>query len=262
VEAGDTIALILQEPEDTAWPVLSLLKARDGEAFSNQDIGRFQALSYHLRFATRLRSRILAHGGIAPGVQAIFDFLPTPCALLNSGGTVLSINRAMDTLLRSEKTCGFVQKRFSAKDKATDDLLQRAIRQAAWGDIRGSRRGAAVTLADADGRKRVAVVTPIGDKAVLFDGISDACAAIYVVSEAHGSPRHDRLRTLLGLTAQEALTAADLIAGLAPEDIAAARQRSVATIRSHVNAIMRRNNFRRVGDLLAVSRLFQVEIEP
>ena len=263
VGMGDVLGLILHEPKGRAWPVLSVARRRDNEAYSEVQISRLQALSYHLRFATRLRFRLEALTPVAADIASVFDHIPTPCALLGMQGHAVLVNAAMTGFMSGQAALSLVNNRLSSVTKRIDDELQRAIAGATRG-VRGVRTGAEVVVPDAKSGKLVVLVTPVGEtNTFLFDRRS-SCAAVYILAEGvtgADDQRLRRLRTILRLSDQEAQAARDLMGGLAPEEIARVHDRSVLTIRTQVRSILTKNNLRRAGDLQAMRRLFDIALQ-
>lgn len=259
---GDVLGLILHEPAAQAWPVLSVVKKRDNEAFDPDQIANFQALAYHLRFATRLRFKLLELDNLASDVTAVFDHIPTPCALLGAQGNAVLINEAMADFVAGRSAISLSNGRFMSLTKRVDDELQRAIAMATRG-VFGVRTGAEVVVPDDLGGKLVVLVTPAGERnAVIYDQRS-ACAALYVLRESVLGPderQTRRLKAILRLSDQEAQVARDMMAGLAPEEIARLHDKSVLTIRTQVRSILTKNNLRRAGDLQAMRRLFDIDL--
>ncbi|MDE2201077.1 MAG: helix-turn-helix transcriptional regulator, partial [Rhodospirillales bacterium] len=76
-----------------------------------------------------------------------------------------------------------------------------------------------------------------------------------ILAVQHGPPAGarvppDQLAALFGLTRAEAELAIDLLAGLAPAQIAARRSRSIHTIRTHLARLMAKTQTRGQGELV------------
>lgn len=251
---GDFIALILHEPKNEAFPVLTLARRRDGETYTKEAIHTYQAFARHLRFATRLLFKVQGLEQASVDVQAAFDTLATPCALLGPLGQVAFANQALAALASRRHLLQLVGGRLSARAKPSDDRLQAAINQAVQ-----NRRGAELALTDANDDKVVVLVSPINDHNDHIFNTRAARAAVFVLTESPPAPNQNklaRLKAILNLSEHEALIAKDLLNGLAPEDIAMVQGKSLLTVRTQIRDLLRKNNLRRVIDLQAMRRLF------
>ena len=88
-DMGDTASLLLHEPANAAWPMISAVKRRGRGAFEDAELSRFQALAPHLRLAARLRHEASLYEQVDPAAAAALDHLPTACILLGAVGQVL-----------------------------------------------------------------------------------------------------------------------------------------------------------------------------
>ena len=159
---------------------------------------------------------------------------------------------------------GLRERRLTALETATDNVLQRAIGKAIRGGPWGGRTGAEVSLPAFGQRPLLALIAPLGGDNPFTGEVGPARAAVYLLDQRQKIDTgigERRLRLVFGLTAAEGLVAGYIIAGASPEEIAETRGRSLHTVRAQVRSILSKADLRRIGDLQALRSLVMFAVE-
>ena len=257
VDVGDTAGVSLHEQEDGNWPLVTVGRRRRDGPFEQAALARLQAFAPHLRLATRLRFDAADVGALDPAVASAFAPLSTGCLLLGARGRLLLANPAAERMLAGRRILNLQHSAISALTVEGDAALQQAVHQAVH-DGPEPRLGAEVVLTGPESEPIAAVICPVGGDQ-LFTRDFGAVRAVVWLLEPRGEAESDRaarrLAQVFGLSLAEADVAAAIVAGQEPEEIAAARARSIHTVRAQIRSILGKAGVRRVGDLQALRGL-------
>lgn len=202
-----------------------------------------QLLPY-LRKMADLRMRLRSANARADTNAAALDALAFGAVICDSSGRVLLANKAADDLARGGS--GFVLKRsvISALVQAEAQRLSALIQRAARGESGGSIR-----LTGNDGVAALFVlITPLPASL----GGHRPGYALIALRSARGAAafKESTLTAMFGLSPVQAAAALALFNGRTPEQIAADRGVSIATVRTHLQEIFVRTGAENQRDLV------------
>ena len=176
----------------------------------------------------------------------------TAAAILSSTGRVRDMTSAFDALVAEGAVQMSSDGLLSLKDKAANDALESALRAPVIADRRKfllKRRGRYALIAE---------VLPMPTLGVM--GTANATALL--VLEAATAPialDQTLAAEIYGLTPAEAETAAALVQGHSPTDIAAAQNVGIATIRTYLKNLREKTESHRQTEIVAKLGQFKMK---
>lgn len=220
-----------------------------GRLLDEHDKPPLALLLPYLRKMADLRMRLKSANARADTNAAALHALAFGAVICDSLGRVLLANKAAEDLARSG--CGFVLTRsgVSAFVQAEAQTLSVLIQRAASG-----RSGGSIRLTGSDGIAALFVlITPLPAK---LGGHRPGYVLIALRSARDSAAfKESTLAAMFGLSPVQAATAFALFSGRTPEQIAADRGVSIATVRTHLAEIFARTqteNQRGLMRLLAI----------
>ena len=238
---------------------ISLLRPWSKGPFEGQELAAARTVLPHLQRAAAIERRLGAAQAMAAAGLGALDAVPTGVFVLDSEGGVLWHNAAAAALLgdgvrlQRAQQAGEAGRRDGLRAAADQDSrrLASAVDRATRG-ADGVRRSDSLLVGRPSGRAPLAVLTlPVrggGGWAWL-----PAPAALVLVGDGQaGAPQAAALAALFGLTGAESELAVELLAGHSLAQVAAARGRSVHTVRSQLARLMAKTETNRQSDLLRV----------
>ncbi len=179
-----------------------------------------------------------------------------PVFLLNGAGRVSALNEAAEALLALGDGIAIRGARLRLADPHDDRRLD-VLLKSALGAVEHGGTGGAMRVARLSGKPAWLLrVAPLPRPESPFAMFRPA-AIVQVFDPAARIPGMEaRLSGLFGLTPAECLVAAHLRRGLADEEIARRLNRSIATVRSHVKAILAKTELNGRAELAHLLTLF------
>jgi len=215
--------------------------------YQREDAVALNAVLPRLRAVARLATQVLDSEAL--GVSTLLRNRGDPLYQLDIMGRVLSAE-AVTSIVEPEHPIGVVGRKLRARDSSVQAALDRAVAMAvATPGVTGL-----APLSGGNKRRHFMQIVPVPGRA---RDIFPSAAAIAVLIDARGSPRHRRLDPstigeALALTDREADVACLLADGLAPTDIAARLRMQPATARVHLRSIFEKTGTRRQAELVAL----------
>ena len=235
---------------------MSLFRPERGGAYTADELAWCGALMPHLQRAADLSQRLNEADLLATAALSSMDALLHPILLLDSQGILVHANTRGEALLSRNDGLTLRQGRLEAGSAAQTGRLRLLIQQAIGDPAHGVGLGGAMRLQRASKLPLSLLTMPFRHETAWSLGRRPAVLVCLTdPSDSLGMPPA-QLRTLFGLTTQQAQLAADLMTGLSLRDIAEGRGRSVHTVRSHLAGLMAKVDVNRQSELmLLLSRL-------
>jgi DNA-binding CsgD family transcriptional regulator len=234
-------SLALQDGHIAAF---GLQRPRAAEPFGVAEQQSLNVLLPHLQGALRLRQRLNQAGGTGEGVGfAVLHALELGIVVVREDGGVVFANYA--ALASPALVIGLRRGPFSVTDPVGGRTLHALVRAAATGGP-----GGGIVLHPPGHAAVAALVAPV------LPGLADEARSrdlALVVLRPLAPERaaiEERLRQLFRLTPAEAALALALLAGQRPEEIAAAREVKISTVRFQLRAILDKTGTRGQSDLV------------
>lgn len=247
----DVAGIVLDTPQDSPWPVLSLYHGRRRGIFQDEEIEHFQRLAPHLQRAARLTRRFAER---APGPTELGPFLAAArgdVLIVDAESRILASDGAVERSL-SERGLAARSGRLSAQDPRMADHLKSALSAATRP---GRRLGSEVRLQGPLGPVLLSIM-PLAEDHPLGGGRPGRALVHLSGPRADGPAPRERMVRLFGVTSAEIQILEDLIAGATPTEIADRRHRSLQTVRTQIKRICAKTGCHGVGDLLALTERY------
>lgn len=246
----DDLCLSLLPPELPHRAVLGIARPPRRPRFGATEATALARLAPHLRRAVEVHRRLAAPLAAGP-MAAALDRLAHAIVLADAGGAMAWANRAALALLAEADGIGLDRHgRLRAAMPQTAEALHRALALALAGE------GAALPLPRPSGRPPLALlVLPLPPQALPSAVLPTAPAArlmLLLTDPAQGAPDatlERRLRALWGLTAAEAMVAAQTAHGAGLPEVAQTLGLAVTTARTHAQRVFAKAGLRGQAEL-------------
>ena len=224
---------------------------RNSAEFDAHHLLLYQRLLPHLRQALEIAARFSDLSLQRDHACMVADATESGIFLVDWTGSILFCNQVAERILRHAD--GLRQRHgvLGAVHPGEARRLLRLMRAAAMRlDMHGG--GLRISRAEAGGFWGVVVLpAPSTLVSLALGPFNSGCALIVVVDlAARPVPPEQRLAQMLGLTEAEARLAAALLRGHRPEDIAAERGVSIATVRTQLRSIFSKTGTRTQSELM------------
>ncbi len=241
-------SLLVRDGDDQL--MLGLIRAKERGAFDDEEIDRLERVMPHLQRACRIWMDMQRlHEQVALGEKAAGS-VGLAWLGLDAGGAVLHANPLAERLLREDDSLVLRRGHLNATHADDAARLRSAIVEAARGlparefTVAGRRSG-----------PNACAVSVIGAA-----GSWPAHAAVLVTvrrRDASRTPSAQRLAQAFGLTHAESKVGLALLEGKTPAEYAEAARLSIATVRSHLSAVLAKTFTRRQAEAVQVLRDLQ-----
>lgn len=226
----------------------SVQRPADMPAFDDDSMRTLQALSPHLRRASKL---MLELGRDVPGAveaDAALQALDVPMLVSERDGRLVHANASGTELLQARHGLGLRHGRIGAVDARWASALAQAIANACT----PPRRGAALALPGGHGDAVMLLrIAPLPQRHGLpLQG--EAPRALLVAGRPRPPSADEALRQLFGFTAAEGALAALLLQGLSPKRCAVLRQVRESTIRTQLTRMLTKTQCRSQAQMLSL----------
>jgi DNA-binding CsgD family transcriptional regulator len=225
------------------------LRARDEDSLGDSVRQVIARLMPHVERAFRI-ARLVSGAELGPGIESVMESIGHASFALDASGRVLHAN-ALTAALPPEILRLGQDGRLGFTDPATQAAFETGLRLVA-----GQGHGQAtpgMALLGPRGERITAVLHPYatpdngGWPAFMFGG-----PVALLIFRREGFDVHTVLRREFGLSPAEAAVALALGEGLSPQDIAAARDTSIVTVRNQMRMVFDKLAVHRQGELAAV----------
>ena len=224
----------------------------DGRSFAQTEM--IERLLPHLRQYVRIRQVLADVEGLKASFAALQDYSATGVIQLNRRARIVAVSdRTRDILKRQGGLLdrgGFLRALVPADNDRLQGLLAQALPSSGGQGVAGSM----VVTGPPGWSRPVLHVTPVGQR----DGgvLSWEVAALVLVVDPHSQLPVDRalVEAALDLSPAESRVAVLLAEGKTVREVAAATERSEATIRWHVRQIFEKQGVTRQGQLVSLVR--------
>lgn len=233
--------------------VLGIHRPEKAAAYDAVDQHRTALLLPHLSRAVRVGRQLTKAGLAQAAALDALDRLDTGVLVLDRRGRIIHANAPAEACLRENADLGVLQGRFYLREPRLQArfalALQDAIAAAAGNGLGQSPAALAIERA---GRLPLTLsVAPLRPR--WSRGFDPGPLALVFLRDPEAPALHlDRLRELFGLTATEAVIAADLGAGKSPEDIAGRQHIGIGTVRWHLKSILAKTGTTRQAEAAAL----------
>lgn len=253
-DVHDCMSITLEEGgEDNAGLIVHRSKRQP--IFGAQEKALLEALVPHLRRMVRLR-RQFEHQQVihAFNTQAL-DFLSFGVVLLDREGIIRFANCAAESIFSSGDGLGLRQGRMVAWHHPSGTLLGQSIARA-LGTATGCG-GSEVCIQRRSGKHAFAlqvlpVTTACDELCLLLPGEARGAVVVITDPERQSRPPTELLRQMFGLTATEAMLAAEVGAGASIREYANGHGISEGTARWHLKNVQQKTRTHRVSELVGI----------
>lgn len=239
---------------------VTLMRPDRAGAFTEADLVDLRRVVPHLGRATRI-ARSLGWAELRQSVeQNLVDRLPVGIVVVDSAARPILMNAVARRLVAAQDGILLALGRLRAAHADDDAPLQRMLSAALLRPLRIAVAEQASTLRRASGARALsAMASPAGADPQALPFGPGAAAILVLIDPEHSPPVSAALlRRSFGLTRAEAALALALLAGDSLADFAERTEIAVATARTHLNAIFRKTDTSRQGELVALLSRFAV----
>ncbi len=240
------------DPKQPVGASLSLQRPRAAGAVTRDELARLALLLGHFERAIQVEHRL--GKALTPSMPSL-EFMernPTGVVLLDQIGRVVHANKAVCAMAEAADGFTLGPGGIAGIRRQDDADLQRLIGQAVrTGAGRGFGSGGALTLPRRSGMRGYAVVVaPMAGRESPLSPLMPVACVLVTDPERKPVTPVAVLRTLYGLTPQEARLCERLTAGDTPEQAARALHISIGTARIHLASIFRKTETHRQPELI------------
>src|SRR3954470_19388974 len=245
---------VFETPSRDSYAIAWVLRSPTAGPLDPDEIARLaQALNGHLRRAAALHHKLSAARPNGRLLEAAIDHLSVGVLIVNWRGRVLAANRTAQSMLLTGDALTERNGVLKARHQDDHDRLTHSIAAA----TRSKRLWTSdcIRLSRQSGKPAyLATVTPLTEAVDLASMGGDRAALILIhePDRRDSSDLHKALQQAFGLTPAEALTAALVGSGLAPQDVADRTGKSVSTIRSELKKVFAKLDVSRQAELAAL----------
>ena len=216
-----------------------------------REIGILRLLAPHLRRAVTISNMLDTATIAAKSFESALDTLNTGIILVDATARIVHANSASQQMLKDGGAIRSVGGRLQTALPAATAALSAAIAQAGRDAAGMGRSGIGVPVSDANGRRHLAHVLPLQQRAVRGRLASAAVAAVFIAPSHAGPPiPAAALGALYDLTPAEARVLVDISAGHTPAALASALGVAEATVRTHLARVFSKTGTSRQADLV------------
>jgi DNA-binding CsgD family transcriptional regulator len=245
---GDGLAAtVLRTP--TQVGLFGVLRRIGAPPCLEADVWLVRRLMPHLQRAVRVHTAITELRDRESANRRALDQSPRAIILLDRRGRILSMNRAVDALLRKADGLFLGQSGLETSRRQETAMLASLIREALVGSLRISADAMMVSRTVPNRALELSVLPLASSPGVLHES-SAACMLLITNPDDKSEANDLLLQRLYGLTAAEAKVAVRLAQGLDPKAIAESLGHGVGTTRSHLKRVMEKTGARRQADLV------------
>jgi DNA-binding CsgD family transcriptional regulator len=215
----------------------------------------FASLAPHVRAAVRTHIALEGHGDAL--LSGALEAISIPAFICDGAGRVRELTPAAEAVVSSGRGLqlrgGSLRACLPADTQALTDAIANAVSKLGRGSVAGPRNGTVIVRRSAqDTAPLLLDVIALPHHRFGFTFVP----RVLVLLRGEGvSVANDRrttiLRSVYGMTAAETEIALELLAGKSPEDIAAGRAASVATVRTQIKSVLTKAGARRQIELVA-----------
>lgn len=262
---GDGLQLLVRLPQNELTPGIGITVGRyiDRDPFDDDALEFGRRLFPHVRRAALIAMEVYGEARVDPALAQAFDGFSTPCVLFDGNAGVLLINTAARALTDAKDVLhyanGEVKLASSKRQPEFAALVQRCVK-AEWNGL--PRVGGEMILPRPDGgTPLIAILIPLGPDNPFEDWSGPARAALYIVDIDQNPERLQGLRRakqLFGLSSAEDDVLRRFLQGANLDEIAAARNVSVQTVRTQMKTLLSKTQSRRQSDLSRLRALGDV----
>lgn len=219
--------------------------------FGEREIGILRLLAPHLRRAVTISNMLNIATIAADSFESTLEVLSVGIILVDATARIIHANGAAQQMLRDGDAIHSVGGRMQTALPAATAALVKAIAQAGRDEAGMGRSGIGVPVPDASGRRQLAHVLPLQQRAVRQQLGSAAVAAVFIAPTHAGPPiPAAALGALYDLTPAEARVLVDISAGHTPAGLAVAFGVAEATVRTHLARVFSKTGTSRQADLV------------
>ena len=249
----DSLNVRLDGPEGSRI-VWSPADPVDAEGWSSARVGTVRRLLPHLRQYVRVRQALVDARALGASAIELLENRRLGIIRLDRRARVLEANDRACAILRGENGLLYRDGHLKASLREDDAALQRLLAQA-LPQLGGPGAGGSMFVHAAESPARLMLhVSPVGGETPAEGGSRIGALVLVADADGRGSYDPDRLGALLGLTRAESHVAALLAEGMTVGEIAAGRGRSVASIRFHLKHIFVQYGLTRQVELVELVR--------
>ena len=220
---------------------ISLARTRSSGPFTDAELQFAQALMPHLQRAVLVQARLGDATAAARSALAALETAQAPILLLDRRGRVVHASADAERLLREA----------DGLSMSTEDALRAALIMRTVGTHGEPGTSGTLHLPRPSGKPDLTLVAvPLPPRAA--GPVAHHPAVLLQVADpsARANPQRALLVEAFELTPAEADLATDLLAGLSVREIAAASERSVATVRTHLASLLAKTGTARQSELV------------
>jgi DNA-binding CsgD family transcriptional regulator/PAS domain-containing protein len=210
-----------------------------------------RSLVVHLQQAVRTQNQFAALARSSTDLAGALDAVRHGVIIVGSGGQVMNLNTAAESILRAEDGVYLLSGRMASTSMHAECRLNRALQAALVGESSAIRSGRSFTCERPSGKRPyVFHVLPV-HRAESDEPSSEARALVLIVDPEHEpEPPAALLRRFYRLTATEADVALRIGRGADLKQIAEELSISVATVRTHVQHVFDKTDTHRPAELV------------
>jgi DNA-binding CsgD family transcriptional regulator/PAS domain-containing protein len=234
--------------------ILGFIRRLEDPPFGPADADRLQLYIPHFRGAMQVAGLVRRLEAERRSFVAFFDRLRIATVIVNRFGRTRYANPAAAALLASGRGVLLRDDRLVAEDAETTRLIHGAVFDAALAADRPGEGRRVIPVRGRNGDAPLLVaVSPVDTAVHGTEPVTEPLAAVFLMDpEARYEGDVEALERLFGLTRAEATLMQHLAAGRRLRDLADESGRSVATLRSHVKAILAKTGVGRQADLVRI----------
>ncbi len=235
--------------------LIGFLRRHGDKPLEERDLTGVRRLMPHLQRAVQLHQRLIEHQVLERAARDALDRWSLGVALLDRGGRIVMLNRALEEISRKGESLTAKGHRLRAVRPLEAARLQQMIDSAIARREHNEEtpRGVMTLTRRQPGRPPLHVlVAPLPTKHPLPSPRAGVCAVFVSDPETASSTDEERLQTVHHLTPAEAGIAVRLLRGEDIRQIAGELDVSLNTVRTHLKHIFDKTHTRRQSELVSL----------
>jgi DNA-binding CsgD family transcriptional regulator len=234
-----------------SFTALGISRSPKQDPFDTKSLKLLETVRPHLQRVAVMHRQFETVRAEADVNSAVVDQLTCALFTLTGDARLLRANRSAENLLEANSCVRLFHGLLVASEQRYTGALQALITSATRGAAAESGLcGGNMILVDGVGRRYCVIVAPLNRRSD-FLGRSELPLALMTISRLDSPASSGRqLITLFGLTVAEARVASEIANGNRLQDIAAARNLSISTLRTQLRAVFAKTETSRQSELV------------
>jgi DNA-binding CsgD family transcriptional regulator len=251
----DCVACVVVR-DDHAIGIIALGQHLEQGEVSEDTMAALRLIAPHLRRAVVISRMFEKQDRLTTTFADVLNGIVAGACIVAADMTLLYANDAADAMLRRSTPVRLRHNKLTVIDALPDQLLARAVAQAAGQEAFLDRRSIDIPVRQENGMPSILQVLPLKHRSQTNSNAlqTGAAAAVFITdSAAPLRPPSDALALLYKLTPAETRVFELVLNGMTPAEISNAICISVPTVRTHLSRVFEKTGCERQADLVQLA---------